>query len=30
MLVPKLRNGGYVPFFVTEKKRSERALIQVV
>ena len=30
LLVPKLRRGGYVPFFVTEKKRSEQALIQVV
>ena len=30
MLVPKLRNGGYVPFFVTEKKRSEQALIEVI
>ncbi|WP_394699342.1 transposase [uncultured Sphaerochaeta sp.] len=30
MLVPKLRNGGYVPFFVTEKKRSEQALINVI
>lgn len=30
MLVPKLRKGGYVPFFVTEKKRSELALIEVV
>lgn len=30
LLVPKLRQGGYVPFFVTEKKRSEQALIQVV
>jgi transposase-like protein len=30
MLVPKLRNGGYVPFFVVERKRSEQALIQVV
>jgi transposase-like protein len=29
-LVPKLRNGGYVPFFVVERKRSEQALIQVV
>ncbi len=28
--VPKLRQGGYIPFFVTEKKRSEQALIQVV
>jgi len=30
LLVPKLRQGGYIPFFVTEKKRSEQALIQVV
>ena len=30
LLVPKLRNGGYVPFFVVERKRSEQALIQVV
>jgi putative transposase len=30
LLVPKLRKGGYIPFFVTEKKRSEQALIQVV
>jgi transposase-like protein len=30
LLVPKLRQGGYVPFFVTEKRRSEQALIQVV
>lgn len=30
LLVPKLRNGGYIPFFVTEKNRSEQALIQVV
>jgi putative transposase len=28
--VPKLRNGGYVLFFVVERKRSEQALIQVV
>lgn len=28
--MPKLRQGGYIPFFVTEKKRSEQALIQVV
>ena len=28
--VPKLRQGGYIPFFVTEKKRSEQALIQVI
>jgi len=30
LTVPKLRNGGYVPFFVVEKKRSEQAMIQVV
>ena len=30
LLVPKLRQGGYVPFFVTEKKLSEQALIRVV
>ena len=28
--VPKIRQGGYIPFFVTEKKRSEQALIQLV
>lgn len=30
LLIPKVRNGGYIPFFVTERKRSEVALIQVV
>jgi putative transposase len=30
LLVPKLRKGGYVPFFVSERKRSEQALIAVV
>jgi len=30
LLVPKLRQGGYVPFFVREKKRSKQALVQVV
>ena len=30
LFVPKLRKGGYIPFFVTERKRSEVALIQVV
>jgi len=30
LMIPKIRNGGYVPFFVTERKRSEAALIQVV
>lgn len=28
--VPKIRQGEYVLFFVTEKKRSEQALSQVV
>lgn len=28
--VPKIRQRGYITFFVTEKKRSEQALIQVV
>ncbi len=31
LMVPKARNGGYgIPFFVTERKRSEAALIQVI
>ena len=30
LMVPKLRGQGYIPFFVTERKRSEAALIQVV
>lgn len=30
LMVPKVRKGGYIPFFVTERKRSEAALIQVV
>ena len=30
LLVPKLRKGGYIPFFVTERKCSEQALIQVI
>ena len=29
-MVPKLRNRGYIPFFVTEHKRSEAALIQII
>jgi putative transposase len=29
-MVPKVRNGGYIPFFITERKRSEAALIQVI
>ena len=30
LMVPKVRQGGCIPFFVTERKRSEAALIQVV
>jgi transposase-like protein len=30
LMVPRIRKGGYIPFFVTEKRRSEHALIQVV
>lgn len=30
LLVPKVRNGGYIPFFLQEKKRSETALISLV
>lgn len=30
LMIPKVRNGGYIPFFVTERKRSEAALVQVV
>lgn len=30
LVIPKLRKGGYIPFFVTEKKRSEQALIEVI
>ena len=29
-MVPKVRQGGYIPFFVTERKRSEDMLVQVV
>ncbi len=29
-MVPKLRKGGYIPFFITEKKRAEQALISVI
>ena len=29
-MVPKIRNGGYIPFFVEAKKRSEAALINVI
>lgn len=27
---PKPRKGGYIPFFVTERKRSEAALMNVI
>lgn len=30
LMVPKVRQGGYIPFFVAERKCSEAALIQVV
>ncbi len=30
MLVPKIRTGRYIPFFITKKKRSEQALIEVI
>lgn len=30
LFVPKLRQGGYIPFFVSEKSRSETALINVI
>lgn len=30
LMVPKVRQGGYIPFFVTKRKRSEAALIRVV
>lgn len=30
LFVPKLRSGGYIPFFVTERKRSEVALMNVI
>ncbi|WP_187648130.1 IS256 family transposase [Nitrosophilus labii] len=30
LMVPKIRKGGYIPFFITERKRSEQALIAMV
>jgi transposase-like protein len=30
LLVPKVRKGGYVPFFISEQRRSEQALIAIV
>jgi transposase-like protein len=30
LLIPKPRQGGFIPLFVTERKRSETAMINVV
>jgi len=30
LFIPKLRKGGYVPFFITERKRSEQALVGLI
>lgn len=30
LMVPKVRKGGYVPFFVSARKRSEAALMSVI
>jgi len=30
LVVPKVRKGGYIPFFVAEKKRSETALMSLI
>jgi len=30
LMIPKIRNGGYTPFFVESKKRSEAALMNVI
>ncbi len=30
LIVPKIRNGGYVPFFIKNKKRSEQALLNII
>lgn len=30
LFIPKLRQGGYIPFFVSENSRSETALINVI
>lgn len=29
-MIPKIRKGGYIPFFLTEKRRSEQALISMI
>jgi len=30
LFIPKLRKGGYVPFFITQRRRSEAALIALI
>jgi transposase-like protein len=30
LFIPKLRKGGYIPFFITERRRSEQALIALI
>ena len=30
LFIPKLRKGGYVPFFISERKRSEQALVGLI
>lgn len=30
LFIPKLRKGGYVPFFLTQRRRSEAALIALI
>jgi len=30
LFIPKLRRGGYIPFFLTQKKRSEAALMALI
>jgi transposase-like protein len=30
LMIPKIRKGGYIPFFITEKKRSEQALMSMI
>lgn len=30
LFIPKVRKGGYIPFFISERKRSEQALIGLI
>jgi len=30
LFIPKLRKGGYIPFFISERKRSEQALLGLI